>query len=45
MLVYDEGIDDNGDAFRAAFRDQIPHSAKDCLDVQALQREQWPALW
>jgi hypothetical protein len=45
MLVFDESLDEDGEPFRAIFRDVIRHTAKECVEFQALCREQWPALW
>lgn len=44
-LVYEQGIGDDGEPFRAIYRDVVPHTRKDCARMVALAREEWPTLW
>lgn len=45
VLVYDHGLDDNGEQYRAIYRDNVPHSRNECAYMVALIRETWPTLW
>lgn len=45
VLVLDQGIGDDGEEYRAIYRDVVPHTRKDCTDMVALMRETWPTLW
>lgn len=45
VLVYEQGLDDNGDYYRAMWRDVTAHPQSECLHFQALAREEWPSLW
>lgn len=45
MLVYEEGLDDNGEPYKAIYRDVVPHARAQCEAMTALAREEWPRLW
>lgn len=45
VLVYEEGLDENGDRYKALWRETIEHTRKDCAAMVALAREEWPTLW
>lgn len=45
VLVQDAYMTMGGDMVQAIYRDEIPHTKKDCDRMVTLEREQWPSLW
>jgi hypothetical protein len=45
MLVFERGLDEEGEPYRAIYRENIPHSKKDCQRMTDLARETWPKLF
>lgn len=45
MLVFEQGLDDNGEPYRAIYRDVVPHQKRHCDAMVALAREEWPTLF
>lgn len=45
MLVFEQGLDDDGSDYRAIYRDVVPHPLSACERMQALAKEEWPRLF
>jgi hypothetical protein len=45
MLIFEIGLDENGDASRAIRGESVPHDRTACESMKALEKETWPTLW
>jgi hypothetical protein len=45
MHVFEDSIDDYGNAYKAIWFEEVPHTQKQCDAFSALEKETWPTLW
>jgi hypothetical protein len=45
VLIFDHGLDDDGNEYKAIWAEVVPHPRPACAAMQALAREEWPTLW
>lgn len=45
VLVYDQGIGEDGEPYKAIYRDRWEHGPRDCARMLELAREEWPTLF
>jgi len=44
-VVYEQGLDEQGNDYRAVWSEKVPHTTAHCEAFSSLERETWPTLW